>query len=78
MLKRVAATGVIVFLFRQTFGAQVFMIGFQMIMIAYLAYYDPFKQVLTQVTAILLELLLMTLHLECVIGLRQNRTDVSD
>ena len=78
MLKRMVVAGIVVLLARHSLGPQAFMAGIQIATLAYLVYFDPFKQVLTQITAILLELMLLALHLESAVGLRHRRQDVSD
>jgi len=47
LMKRGAVAGIVVMMPRLTFGPQMFMVALQILMIAYLAYFDPFKQVLT-------------------------------
>ena len=47
MVKRMGVAGIVVLLARHSFGPQAFLAGIQIATIAYLVYFDPFKQVLT-------------------------------
>jgi hypothetical protein len=47
MVKRMVIAGIVVLLAEHSFGPQAFLAGIQIATLAYLVYFDPFKQVLT-------------------------------
>ena len=47
MVKRIAVAGIVVLLASHSLGPQAFMSGIQIATLAYLVYFDPFKQVVT-------------------------------
>lgn len=47
LVKRIVVAGIVVLLAKHSFGPQAFLAGIQIATLAYLVYFDPFKQVLT-------------------------------